>query len=117
MHIPIVPWGNCVKNLEGVQVFSLHCLPILIQNAVNIALLFSGVVALFLILWSGILLITSNGYKSKVYQAKQTLTYTIIGLVFIILAWSILNVLYNLIGYRPLRGYYLVYGISYLAKT
>jgi len=109
MNIPIQQWATqakClspIKNSAGVEVdkvASLHCIPVILQNFVNIALLFSGFVALFLILYAGIIFITSRADKAKIESARNTLTYAIIGLIIIIFSYAIVNLIFTLAGYR-----------------
>jgi hypothetical protein len=110
MRIPIEKWSEQDKCLSPIndatgakigEVASLYCLPLIIQNAVNVALFFSGFVALFLIIYAGILFITSGGDKAKIEQARKTITYTIIGLIIIIFAWAIIGIINTITGYRP----------------
>jgi hypothetical protein len=87
-------WGSCVVN--GVP--TIQCIPIIFVNIINAALLFSGVTALAFIIISGLTLMNSAGDPKKVASAKGTLTYAIIGMVLILLAFGIVNVIGNLTG-------------------
>lgn len=80
-------WGSCV--VDGVA--TLSCVPVVFVNVVNAALTFSGVTALIFIIYSGLVLMNSGGDQKKVASAKGTLTYAIIGLVLILLAFGIVN--------------------------
>lgn len=82
-------WGDCVKG----GVATLECIPKVFQNIINGALLFSGVVALFFIIFSGIKLMLSQGDPKQVEGARQTLTYAILGLVLILLSFTIINLI------------------------
>jgi len=55
-----------------------------------IVLLVGGIAVLFII-WGGILYVTSSGNKDRAEQAKQTLTYAVLGLIVIVLAKVILS--------------------------
>jgi uncharacterized membrane protein len=83
-----VPWDNCV-NEAGVA--TLRCIPIVFQNIVTAALLFSGVVALIFIIISGYKFMTSGGDPKAVESARKTATYAIIGLVLILLSFAIVQ--------------------------
>ncbi len=87
-------WGECV--VDGVP--KLSCIFPLFQNVVNAALTFSGVVALFFIIWSGIQLVRSEGDPKQVEGARKTLTYALVGLALILLSFFIINLLSYLTG-------------------
>ncbi len=84
-------WSSCVVN----DVATLSCVPIIFVNVVNALLVFSGVTAIVFIIVSGLVLMNSGGDPKKVASAKSTLTYAIIGLILVLLAFGIVN----LIGY------------------
>ena len=71
------------------DIVPLSCIPPLIANLVNWALVFAGVVALFLLIFSGIKFISSGGDPKNVEGAKKTATYAIAGLVLVLLSFSI----------------------------
>jgi hypothetical protein len=88
-------WNSCLSP-EGVA--TLACVPIVFQNVVNAALMFSGVVAVGFIIWSGIKMINSGGDPKQVQGARQTLTYAIIGLIVILLSFFIVSLVSNIFG-------------------
>lgn len=88
----IVP--NCIVN----DVPTLSCLPAVFGNVVNAALIFAGVVALILVILSGIKFITSSGDPKQVEGAKKTMTFAIIGLVIILLSFLIIKIIGALTG-------------------
>ena len=79
-------WGSCVSN----GVASLNCLPVVFSNIVNAALIFAGTVAVFLIVWAGIVFIRSGGDAKQVQHARQIITYAIIGLVLVLGSFAII---------------------------
>lgn len=89
------PWDNCV-TAEGVA--TLQCIPTVFNNLVTAALFFSGIIAVFIIVMSGIKFITSGGDPKQVEGAKGTLTYAIIGLVLILLSFFIINIIAGITG-------------------
>ncbi len=91
-------WGNCVDNTHGNQVATLSCIWPLLTNIINAALALSGAVALILIIWSGIRIITAGGNPEQIEAGKKTLTFAIIGFVFIVLSFVFFNVFFNLLG-------------------
>lgn len=100
-------WGECV--VAGVA--TLRCIWPLFNNVVNASIILSGVVALYFIIMGGIKYITSRGDPEAIEGARKTITFALIGLVFIIFSFVIFNFfLYDLIGIKN-------EGISYPAPT
>ncbi len=78
---------TCVVN----GVATLSCLPCLIKNVINFGIALGGLLAVYLVVFSGIKYITSNGDQYKVDAAKKTITYALVGLVIIILSFAVVN--------------------------
>ena len=66
-----------------------------IQIIVNILLFILGAVAVVMIVIGGIKYTTSNGDSSAVTSAKNTILYSVVGLVVAILAYAIVNFVLN----------------------
>lgn len=66
-------------------------LPDIIGTVVNTMLFIVGVLAVIMIIYSGIRYITAHGDKGQVESAKNTLIYSIVGLVVAIVAYAIVN--------------------------
>lgn len=47
-----------------------------------------AILATFMFIWGGLLMLTSAGNAQRVKQAKETLSYAAIGIVVILLSWS-----------------------------
>ena len=87
-------WTSC---LEG-DIATLACIPIVIKNVITWALIFAGVVAVIFVIYAGFKFVTSKGDPEQVNNAKKTLTYAIIGLLFILLSFAILNLIATVTG-------------------
>ena len=61
------------------------------QTVINIMLFIVGVLAVVMIIFSGIRYTSSRGDPKQVESAKNTLMYSIIGLVIAIFAYAIIN--------------------------
>lgn len=94
-------WTACLENGD---VATLACIPIIIKNVVNAALVFAGIVALFLIIYAGIMYITSRGDQQKIDGAKKTVTYAIIGLIIIFLSFFIVSLISALTGVDQIKN-------------
>lgn len=62
-----------------------------IKNVVNVLLYLLGAIAVIMIVVGGIKYTTSNGDSSGVTSAKNTILYSVIGLVVALLAYAIVN--------------------------
>lgn len=94
-------WNNIIPNLTCVTpegVATLNCLPALFVNIVNALLGLSGAAALFLVIYSGIKLITSGGEAKQVEGARHTLTYAVLGLVIVLTSFIIINIISTVTG-------------------
>jgi hypothetical protein len=65
---------------------------------VNYALGFLGIIAVILIIYGGILMVTSAGNEEAVGKAKKIITYAAIGIVIIILSYSIVTFVSNVMN-------------------
>lgn len=101
MNIPTQEWGTCLDN----GVATLRCIPVVINNVATFLIMFSAVVAVFLIIYAGIKFINSHGDPQAVEGAKKTMTYAIFGLIFVIFCFVILKFLSQITGvqeiYKP----------------
>ena len=62
-----------------------------VPNIINTMLLIVGAGAVIMIIYGGIQYIISHGDSGKIAAAKNTILYAVVGLVFAILAYSIVN--------------------------
>lgn len=62
----------------------------LIYDAVQIISIVAGIVAVVMIMYSGYLYIAAGGDNNKIQEAKKTLTWSVVGLIVIVLARSII---------------------------
>jgi type IV secretory pathway VirB2 component (pilin) len=61
------------------------------QSIVNILLAIAGIIAIIVIITSGIKFASSRGDSSATTKARQTLTFAVVGLVITLLAFAIVN--------------------------
>lgn len=66
-------------------------LPTLIRNVINILLYIIGAVSVIMIILGGIKYTTSNGEQSAVTSAKNTILYSVVGIVVAFMAYAIVN--------------------------
>lgn len=70
----------------------------LLSVGITLLFVFSILLTLFFLIYGGISFITSGGDKQKVANARQKLTFAIIGLIIVLSAYFIVNVIFNLFG-------------------
>lgn len=87
-------WGDCVTK-EGIATIS--CIVSLYQIAIGAAIDLVGLAALFMLLFASFKYITSGGGK-QVEEAKNIVTYAILGLVVVMLAIFIINLIAGVTG-------------------
>ncbi len=69
-----------------------------IAVGVNVLILFAIIYALFSVMLSGIQWITSEGDKQRLQSARTRLTYSILGLVIVLISALIVNIIGALFG-------------------
>ena len=68
-----------------------------VLNATNWILGFVGMIAVLMIIWGGVVYLTSAGDEDKARTGKKTLTYAIIGLVVAGIAYALVDVVVSTI--------------------
>lgn len=70
----------------------------------SIALYVIGAISVIMLIWGGLRYIISGGDNKKVTDAKNTILYAIIGLIFAVLAYAIVRFVLNSIGILSTDG-------------
>jgi len=74
------------------------------QEVLNAVLGFLGFIAVIIVIYGGVLWMTSAGNEQQVKKAKDTLKAGIIGLVVILCAWLIVIMTWNILMGKPFLG-------------
>jgi hypothetical protein len=90
------PWLASCIDANGVA--TLNCLPSVFSNIITAALMFVGTIAVFLLIWAGILFVRSGGDPKQTQAARQMITYAIIGLVLVLSSFGIIYMIAYLTG-------------------
>lgn len=98
MNLFTKDWSSCFNGNINTSAPPLSCVWVVLSNVINAALVLAGITAVFLIVWAGFQYVTSNGDKEKVDGARKRITYAIIGLVFIIFSFVIINFISEFTG-------------------
>jgi hypothetical protein len=88
----------CSKNLNNVDVISLSCIPQLLYNVLNAALILSGSICLVILIVSGIQFVLSGGENKQVEGARKSITWAIVGLVLVLMSYLIINLIATATG-------------------
>lgn len=91
-------WGNCTVGTD--QVARLTCAIPLFNNIINAALAFGGTIAVIMLIYGGLRMMLSSGDAKQAGAARQTITYAILGLVVILLSFTMLQFIQYLTGVR-----------------
>lgn len=70
----------------------------LIQTGYNIFFMSAIFLAIMFMLFSGVSFITSGGDVNKVAGAKRKMVYSVLGLLVVLLAFVIVNILFKILG-------------------
>jgi hypothetical protein len=63
----------------------------IIKNVINTALVVIGMIAVIMIVIGGVKYVVSNGEAQQIQSAKNTILYSVIGLVLAVMAFPIVN--------------------------
>lgn len=77
-----------------------------VGDVIAILLFIAGAIAVLFVIIGGFQYVTSGGNEESAKKGKKTLTNAIIGIVIIILAYAIINVVVNTVG----RGCFGIFG-------
>ena len=70
----------------------------IIHTIINVMLYIIGILSVIMIIWGGITYTTSRGKDDKVKTAKNTILYSVVGLVVAMVSWAIVNWVFTSIG-------------------
>ena len=93
-----VPGNYNITPPSGVPNGGINTGTTLISIASSILILTASVLAVVFIVYAGIQWAISGGDKQKIQQARQRLIFSIVGLIVVVLAGTIVNIVYQLLG-------------------
>mgnify|MGYP000040953659 FL=1 len=70
-------------------------LPDIITTIINVMLFIAGALAVIMIIYGGIRYITAHGDEKQVKVAKDTIVYSVTGLIIAILAYALVTFIFN----------------------
>lgn len=94
---PFLPNTEFVTK-DGHKIATLKGLEAIFENTVVVVLSLAGIVFFIILLIGGFKFITAGGEAPKVESARKTITYAIMGLVFIVLSYLFLRFISEFTG-------------------
>lgn len=91
-------WNSIPNCINSSEVPTLLCIPGLVANIIYWLLVFAGVAALFMIVFSGIKFINSGGDSKAVESARKTFTYALLGLILVFTSFAIVSLIGKVTG-------------------
>lgn len=95
--VSFTPEGLCV-TASGDKIVTLKWFESLFGNVVGVALGFGGIILFVLLLIGGLKYITAGGDPKGIEGAKKTITFAVLGIILLALAFLILQLIQNLTG-------------------
>jgi hypothetical protein len=74
----------------------VECKPV-VPSVVNVMMYIVGIISVIVLIVGGILYATSTGDEAKVKKAKGAIVAALVGLVFAVLAWTLVNFVFTAI--------------------
>jgi Type IV secretion system pilin len=87
--------GDAKSGVNKINDGNTTNLPQFIKSIINILLFVIGIIAVLMIIIGGIRYVVSGGDSSAVTGAKNTILYSIVGLVVALMAFAIVNFVLN----------------------
>jgi len=89
-------WRDCVESGAA----TLKCFECVIQAVLNVAIRLAGIAVFIFLIIGGFQWLTAGGDPKKSESARNTITYAILGLVLLILAWFIMQFIEKFTGIK-----------------
>lgn len=70
----------------------------MIQLFISVLIIGAILLSLFMLIWGGVKWMTSGGNKQELDLAKKTLVFSVIGLLFVLLSFLIINIISTFFG-------------------
>lgn len=72
----------------------------LVQRLISLSVSLAFLVLTIMLFWGGLKYLTSGGEPKSLGQAAQTITWALLGILFLVLAWLILQLIENFTGVK-----------------
>ncbi|OGG20588.1 hypothetical protein A3D03_01065 [Candidatus Gottesmanbacteria bacterium RIFCSPHIGHO2_02_FULL_40_13] len=91
-------WTNCLQTVNGVDIPTIQCLEIVFSNILYVAVGLAVLALFVMFLVGGFKYLTSGGDPKATTAAQQTLTYAVLGLGLMAIAFLIFKIIESFTG-------------------
>lgn len=91
-------WTDCLQTVNGVEIPTIQCLEIVFGNILYVAVGLAVLALFVMFLVGGFKYLTSGGDPKATTAAKQTLTYAVLGLGLMAIAFLIFRIIESFTG-------------------
>lgn len=91
-------WTDCLQKVNGVDIPTIQCLEIVFGNILYVAVGLAVLALFVMFLVGGFKYLTSGGDPKATTAAKQTLTYAVLGLGLMAIAYLIFRIIESFTG-------------------
>lgn len=97
--MPSLPsWDTCTQSIGGEQIATVQCLEVIFARILVIIVSLAALAVFVMFIMGGFKLLTSGGDPKTTASARQTLTYAIIGIALMSVAYIIFWLLGQITG-------------------
>lgn len=89
----MINWGDCVKNIGGVEVPTIKCFEVVFTRILTVAVSLAVLALFVMLIVGGFKYLTSGGDQKAATSAKQTMTYAVVGIILMVLAFLIFRII------------------------
>lgn len=94
----ILLWPASVWAVSLENPLQASSIPLLIGNVIKGILGVVGALALFFLVWGGMMWMTSTGNSQRIQKGKETIVWAIMGLVAIFVSYAVLRLVLSTLG-------------------
>ncbi|MBI4096294.1 MAG: hypothetical protein HY425_01110 [Candidatus Levybacteria bacterium] len=96
---------GCLQGNTGNEVATLSCVPAVFSNFLNGSLMLIGTWTVLVLIFAGYKYMNSGGDPKKLEGARETLTYSILGIIVVLLSFLIINIISRVTGIECIRTF------------
>lgn len=85
--------SGCIQTVNGVDVPTIKCLEVVFANILNIAISLAGIALFVMLVVGGFKYLTAGGDQKAVASAQQTMTYAVVGIGLMAVAFVVFRLI------------------------
>jgi len=91
-------WNDCSIDIQGIKVPTLKCLEVVFARILTVAVSLAVLALFIMLIVGGFKYLTSGGDQKATASAQQTLTFAVVGLVLLVLAFLVFRLIEQFTG-------------------